>query len=81
VVHFVVMYALIALMQIMMRTKSDIEKAYKPNGITDNRNEWRLKNIKRKHPYTFWARMFGLRKLEQRIAEPHDITKSNFGYE
>ena len=24
-----------------MRTKSDIDKAYKPDGITDNREEWR----------------------------------------
>ena len=46
-----------------MRTDKEIDNAFKPGGITDNREEWLLKNIKRKHPSTFWARMLGLHKL------------------
>jgi len=44
------MYALIALMEVKMRTKSDIDKAYKFNGVTHNVSEWYKKEINRLFP-------------------------------
>ncbi len=60
-------------------------KRWKPNGITDNRKSFNRKWIlfwsKRENMYKYFGHYFedALNK-DKRIADSHDISKSNFGF-
>lgn len=72
-----------------MRTKSDIDKAYKPNGITDNcihyngYIDWKyggkFEEWKRQRQFAKENYRIDLMSKKIHIADSHDITKSNFG--
>ena len=56
------------------------EYRFKPDGITDNRKEWEVKDFVYHNYKNGIMDILSQLMQEQRIADSHDISKSDFGF-